>query len=159
MDYRIWTTDSQSEGLLVIGVGEPWLIYLEGIKECYVLEPLVTQGLSHSVNLGMSFLRRYNLKMICTEEEVPLMPWKDSLAQQGWWTENAIAFSARDREQCYELQRIRWYQHRCEGSSGRSSASMCWLWGWKRPWEFMQWITVWFLLAWGNTFQYRQIVR
>ena len=40
------------------------------------LEPLVIQGLSHSVNLGMLFLQEYNLKMICTEQEVVLMPVK-----------------------------------------------------------------------------------
>ena len=45
-----------------------------------VLEPLVIQGLSHSVKLGISFLLRYNLKMLCTEEEVALMPVKDGLA-------------------------------------------------------------------------------
>ena len=72
MDYPVRTTDGQSEGLQVVGVGEPWLVYLEGMEECFVLEPLETRGLSHSVHLGMSFLQEYNLKMICTEEEVLL---------------------------------------------------------------------------------------
>ena len=40
------------------------------MDECYVLELLVIQGLTHSVNLGISFLQEYNLKMICKEEEV-----------------------------------------------------------------------------------------
>ena len=35
-------------------------------------------GLSHSVNLGMSFF----LKMICYEEEVSLMPVKDGSASR-----------------------------------------------------------------------------
>ena len=35
-------------------------------------EPLVMGGLSHSVNLRISFLKEYNLKLICTEEEVSL---------------------------------------------------------------------------------------
>ena len=52
------------------------------MEECYVLEPLVIRGLSQSVNLGMSFLQKYNLKMICTEEEVALMPIKDGLASR-----------------------------------------------------------------------------
>ena len=47
------------------------------MEECYVLEPLVIQGLSQSVNLGLSFLQEYNLKMICVKEEVALMPGKD----------------------------------------------------------------------------------
>ena len=41
MDYKVGTTDGQSEGLQVLGVGEPWSIYLEGMEECYILEPLV----------------------------------------------------------------------------------------------------------------------
>ena len=77
MDYRVGTASGQSERLQVLGVGEPWPIYLEGMEECYILEPLVIQGLSHSVNLGISFLARNNLKLICTEDEVALMPVKD----------------------------------------------------------------------------------
>ena len=41
MDYKVETADVQSEGLQVLGVGEPWLIYLEGMEEFYILEPLV----------------------------------------------------------------------------------------------------------------------
>ena len=80
IDQPVGTADSQSEGLLVIRIGEPWPIYLEGMKECYLLEPLVIRGLNHSVNLGMSFLQKCNLKMICMEEEVALMPLKDGTA-------------------------------------------------------------------------------
>ena len=50
------------------------------MEECYVLEPLVIRGLSHSVNLGISFLQEYNVKMIFTEEEIVLMPVKDKSA-------------------------------------------------------------------------------
>ena len=41
MDYNVGTADGQSEGLQVL--------VLEGMEECYVLEPLVIQGLIHSV--------------------------------------------------------------------------------------------------------------
>ena len=51
MDYKVGTAESQSEGLQVLGIGEPWPIFLEGIEECYILEPLVIQGLSHSMNI------------------------------------------------------------------------------------------------------------
>ena len=51
MDYKVGTADSQSEGLQVLGIGEPWPIYLEGMEKCYIIEPLVIRGLSHSVNL------------------------------------------------------------------------------------------------------------
>ena len=57
MDYSVGTKDGQSEDIQVLGVGEPWPIYLEGMEECYILEPLVIQGLSRSVNLGISFLK------------------------------------------------------------------------------------------------------
>ena len=68
MDYRVGTADGQREGLQVLGIGEPWPIYLEGMEECYILEPLVIRGLSHSVNLGIAFLQKYRLKMTCTED-------------------------------------------------------------------------------------------
>ena len=55
MDYKVGTADGQSEELQVLGIGEPWPIYLEGIEEFYILEPLVIRGLNHSVNLGISF--------------------------------------------------------------------------------------------------------
>ena len=59
MDYKVGTADGQSEGLQVLGIVEPWPIYLEGIEECTIL---VIRGLSHSVNLGVAFLTRNNLK-------------------------------------------------------------------------------------------------
>ena len=79
MDYKVGTADRQSKGLQVLGICKPWPIYLEGIEECYILEPLVIRGLSHSVNLGISFLTRNNLKLICTEDEVALIPIRDGL--------------------------------------------------------------------------------
>ena len=54
------------------------------MEECYILEPLVIQGLSHSLNLELSFLTRNNLKLICTEEEVVLMPVKNGSASRVW---------------------------------------------------------------------------
>ena len=77
MDHRERTTNEKSEGLQVVGVGAPWSVYLEGMEECYVLESLVIRGLSHRVILGMFFLQEYNLKIICMEEEVALMPVND----------------------------------------------------------------------------------
>ena len=63
MDYKVGTADNQSKGLQVLGKGEPWPIYLEGIVECNLLETLVIRGLSHGMNLGISFLMKNNLKM------------------------------------------------------------------------------------------------
>ena len=82
MNYKVGTADGQSDGLQVLGLGEPWPIYLEGIEECYILEPLVIKGLSHSVNLGIAFLQENNLKLLCSEEEVALMPVEDGSASK-----------------------------------------------------------------------------
>ena len=79
MHYKVRTGDGQSDSVQVLGVGEPCTIYLEEMEECYILEPLEIRGLSHNLNLGMSFLRKHNLKINCTEEEVALMPVKVSL--------------------------------------------------------------------------------
>ena len=45
MDYKVGTADGQSDGLQVLGIGEPWPIYLEEMEECYILELLVIKGL------------------------------------------------------------------------------------------------------------------
>ena len=82
MDYRVGTADGQSEGLQVVGIGEPWPIYLEGMEECYILESLVIRGLSHSVNLELKFLQDYGLKLECMKEEVILMPVKEDRASR-----------------------------------------------------------------------------
>ena len=50
MDCKVGTAYGQSKGLQVLGIGVSWPIYLEGIEECYILEPLVIRGLSQSVN-------------------------------------------------------------------------------------------------------------
>ena len=77
MDYKVGMADGQSKGLQVLGLGEPWPIYLEGIEECYLLEPLVIRGLSHSVNLGITFLQQNRLKLIFTKDRATLMPVVD----------------------------------------------------------------------------------
>ena len=47
-ESRVGTADGQSEGVQVLGIEEPWPIYLEGMEECYILEPLAIKGLIHS---------------------------------------------------------------------------------------------------------------
>ena len=43
-------------------------------RRMLLLEPQVIRGLSHNVNLGIAFLQENNLKLVCTGEEVALMP-------------------------------------------------------------------------------------
>ena len=64
----------------MLGLGVPWPIYLEGIEECYLLEPLVIRGLSHSVII--TFLQKNRLQLLCTDEEKILMPGKDGSASR-----------------------------------------------------------------------------
>ena len=52
------------------------------MEECCILEPLVIQGMSHSVNLRLAFLHKCRLKMTCMEEEVAEMPRKDRSASR-----------------------------------------------------------------------------
>ena len=66
MDYKVGTADCQSEGLQVLGIGEPWPIYLEGMEDCYILEPPVIRGLSHSMNLGVIKLFLDNFQVLAT---------------------------------------------------------------------------------------------
>ena len=84
MNYKFGTADEKFDGIQVLGIKEPWPIYLEGMEECYILEPLVIKGLSHSVNLGIYFLAKHNLKINCTEKEVTLMPVKDGSTSRAW---------------------------------------------------------------------------
>ena len=41
MDYKVGSADGQSKGLQVLGIVEPWPVYLEGMEECFIQEPLV----------------------------------------------------------------------------------------------------------------------
>ena len=52
----------------MLGIGEPWPIFLEGMEDCFILNPLVIKGLSHSVNLGLMFLEEYRIKLNCHED-------------------------------------------------------------------------------------------
>ena len=79
MDLRVGTADGQSLGLKVLGLEELWAMYLEGMERSYWLTPLVVQGLSHCVNLLLTFLQAHSLSITCTEEEVLLMPIQDGL--------------------------------------------------------------------------------
>ena len=109
MNYKVWTADGQSDGLQVLGIGEPWPIYLEEMEECYILEQFVIKGLSHSVNLGMSFLMEHNLKINCTEEEVALMPVKDRSTSRAWLVDGRYhSLIARRQEECLKLLRWVW---------------------------------------------------
>ena len=160
MDHSVGTADGQSEGKHIIRVGEPWLVYLEGMEECYVLEPLVIQELIHSVNLGMSFLEKYNLKMICMEAEVALMPKKDGSASRARLVDGGChSFLSKKSEtvlQATKEQMISTQVWRIPRE--RISITRCRR-GWTCAWEYMQSIPVPFPWGWGNISLCRRVVR
>ena len=55
-DLRVGTAEKEVKGLKVVGKGEEFKFFLEGIDKAFKVHPLVIKGLSHNVNLGMNFL-------------------------------------------------------------------------------------------------------
>ena len=77
------------------------------------------RGLSQSVNLGIAFLQRNNLKLVCTEEEAALMPVIDGsalrarLVDEGCssfenWRSGRIWRVTREHEISTQTWRIPW---------------------------------------------------
>ncbi len=56
-------TVAQGEGLPVLGQAKPIKIYLEGIKKPLIIKPLIVKGLTHPLNLGMSYLQSHHCVM------------------------------------------------------------------------------------------------
>ena len=113
MDQRVGTANKQGEGLQVVGMGESWEVYLVGMDEFYILEPLVIQGLSHSVNLGQAFLQEHNLKMTCIKEEVRLMPLQGGLTSRAGLRANKDqTISTQVRRNLLERISVNWVQER-----------------------------------------------
>ena len=57
-DFRVGTADKDGEGLKVIGWGKEFKFFLDGIQEPFKVKPIVIEGLSHAVNLGLEFLQQ-----------------------------------------------------------------------------------------------------
>ena len=142
------------------GVGAPWPVYLEGMEECYVRTPLVIQRLSHSLYQGMSFLQEYNLKMICTEKKVMLMPVKDGSTSRArvvvsgchsFLSKKSGAVLRATKDQMISIQV--WRIH------GRGSASIHYRRGQKRLWEYIKAIPIQFPQGWGNISLFRLVAR
>ena len=99
-DCKVGTAVGQSDGLQVLGIGEPWQIYLEGMEECYILKQLVIKGLSHSINLAIFFVMEHKLKLICTREEVALIPKKEGSAFRAQLIDKGCQNFIRGQEVC-----------------------------------------------------------
>jgi len=56
-------TAAQGEGLPVLGQAKSIKIYLEGINKPFIIKPLVVRGLTHPINLGMSYLQSHHCEL------------------------------------------------------------------------------------------------
>ena len=60
---RVGTADRTNSVHVIGRVSKPIRIYIENIRQPIIIRPYVLQHLSHPLNLGQSFLRRYNCDM------------------------------------------------------------------------------------------------
>jgi len=64
--------DKDGEGLKVIGRGKKFKFSLDGIQETFKLKPIVIEGLSHAVNLGLDFLQQTSADINFDKNQVKL---------------------------------------------------------------------------------------
>ena len=61
----------------MVGKGEEFKFFLEGIDKAFTVHPVVIKGLSHNVNLGMNFLLEKELTLDCSNCEAKLCQSKE----------------------------------------------------------------------------------
>ena len=76
-DMHVGTAEKEGKGLKVIGKGEEFKFFLEGIDKDFTVHPLVIEGLSHNMNLGMHFLLENELTLDCSNGESKLYQSKE----------------------------------------------------------------------------------
>ena len=108
----------------------------------------------------MSFLKEYNLKMICTEEEVTLMPVKDVLTSRARQVDGGghsflgkksgmVSKATKDQMISTQVWRISWERISINTLSERPEEAM----------RVLKRMPVPFPQEWGNIFPCRGIVR
>ena len=70
---RVGTAEKGGKGLKVIGKGEKFKFYLDGLDKVFEVEPIVIEGLNHAVNLGMEFLMQQEVSISCVEQDAKLV--------------------------------------------------------------------------------------
>ena len=54
-DLPFGTGEKEGKGLKVVGKGEEFKFFLEEMDKAFTVHPVVIEGLSHNVNLGINF--------------------------------------------------------------------------------------------------------
>lgn len=56
-------TAAKDSTIRILGNTEPFAIFLEGITKKCIIQPSVVRGVSHTLNLGIHFLKENNCQM------------------------------------------------------------------------------------------------
>ena len=74
---HVGTAEKEGKGLKVVGKGEEFTFFLEGIDKTFTVHPVVIEGLSRNVNLGMNFLLENELTLDYSNGEAKLCQSKE----------------------------------------------------------------------------------
>ena len=73
-------TAAKNSTIKILGKTEPFVIFLEGFNKKFVIKPSVVRGLSHTLNLGLHFLRENKCQMTFTPKGVQMQVGGDCVS-------------------------------------------------------------------------------
>ena len=75
---NVWveTAKKGGKGLKVLGTGSKFKFFLDGLDQVFKVEPIVIEGLNHAMNLGLEFLKQYEVNFSCVKQEAKLITEK-----------------------------------------------------------------------------------
>ena len=76
-------TAAKNSTIKILGRAEPLVIFIEGINKKFSIRPSVVRGLSHTLNLGLHFLREYKCQMTFNPTGVQLQVGGDHISLIG----------------------------------------------------------------------------
>ena len=75
-NIRVGTGEKGGKGLKVLGTGSKFKFFLDGLDQVFKVEPIVIEGLNHAMNLGLEFLKQYEVNFSCVKQEAKLITEK-----------------------------------------------------------------------------------